>query len=234
MALRELLLLAGALGAGALGSFAFASGTDKVARFDEVSVSRLNIVEPNGKYRLVLSNSQRFPGLFMEGKEYRHFSRSGGGMLFFNDEGDEVGGMSFASNAERKSAGGSIMFDQYKQDQTVGLQYAEEKGARVAGLRVWDRPDYSIKPLMEMSDKAARASDDAERKQIRGEMLAYAQAHGGGGAERLFAGKTQGDALVKLADPQGRARLVLKVGADGQPSIEFLDEGGKVVKRITQ
>jgi hypothetical protein len=126
------------------------------------------------------------------------------------------------------------MFDQYKQDQTIGLQYSEQNGTRLAGLRVWDRPDYSIKPLMEMSDRAARAKDDAERQRLRGEMMAYAQARGGGGAERLFAGKAKGDAIVKLADPQGRPRLLLKVGADGAPSIEFLDEGGKVVKRITQ
>src|SRR3546814_9145304 len=44
--------------------------------FDEISVKRINIVEPDGKYRLVLSNSERFPGLFMEGKEYKHHSRS--------------------------------------------------------------------------------------------------------------------------------------------------------------
>jgi hypothetical protein len=236
MGVKQVLIVAAALGAGALGSLAFASDppAPKVAKFDEISVNRLNIVEPNGHYRLVLSNSKRFPGLFMEGKEYRHHSRTGGGMLFFNDEGDEVGGMSFGNNPERKSASGSIMFDQYKQDQTIGLQYAEEKGQRVAGLRVWDRPDYSIKPLMEMSDKAARAADDAERQRIRAEMMAYAKANGGGGAERLFAGKAQGDAVIKLADPQGRPRLLLKVGADGQPSIEFLDESGKVVRKIAQ
>jgi hypothetical protein len=236
MAGKQILIVAAALCAGVLGSLAFASEApqSKVARFDEISVNRLNIVEPNGRYRLVLSNSQRFPGLFMEGREYRHFSRTGGGMLFFNDDGDEVGGMGFGNDPKRRSASGSIMFDQYKQDQTVGIQYSEEKGVRMAGLRVWDRPDYSIKPLMEMSDRAARAPDDAERQRIRAEMMAFAKANGGGGAERLFAGKSKGDAMIKLADPQGRPRLLLKVGADGQPSIQFLDESGKVVRTIAQ
>ena len=236
MAVKQMIWGAAAVAAGALGSLAFASDAPvgKPTHFDEISVSRLNIVEPNGNYRLVLSNSQRFPGLVMEGKEYRHHSRTGGGMLFFNDDGDEVGGMNFGNNPQRRSANGSIMFDQYKQDQTVGIQYSEQNGTRSAGLRVWDRPDYSIQPLMEMSDKVARAKDDAERQRLRGERMAYAQARGGGGAERLFAGKAKTDAIVKLADPQGRTRLLLKVGADGLPSIEFLDEGGKVVKRITQ
>src|SRR3546814_8255992 len=59
------------------------SGPPK-AVFDEISVKRINIVEPGGKYRLVLANSERFPGLFMEGKEYKHHSRDGGGMRFLD------------------------------------------------------------------------------------------------------------------------------------------------------
>ena len=204
--------------------------------FDEISVKRINIVEPNGKYRLVLANSERFPGLFMEGKEYKHHSRDGGGMLFFNDEGDEVGGLTFGSKTvgDDRRASGSLMFDQYKQDQTVGIQYSEANGNRTAGLRIWDRPDWSIKPLMEMSAQAAAAPDEAGKNRIREEMRAYAMANGGAGAERFFAGKALEDTIVRLADKSGRPRLLLKVDAKGEPSIEFLDDMGKVVKRITQ
>ena len=85
---------------------------------------------------------------------------------------------------------------------------------------------------MQMSDRAARAATDAERQAIRGEMQAFARSQGGVGAERVFAGKTSGDAIVRLADPEGRPRLLLKVGTDGTPSIEFLDESGNVVRRI--
>ena len=238
MRLKQIVIVAGALGIGALLPLTFASAVQqpqpKVTTFDELNVSRLNIVEPNGRYRLVLANSARFPGLFMEGREYRHHSRTGGGMLFFNDDGDEVGGLTYRSNAANRSASAGITFDQYKQDQTVSLLYQESNGNRTAGMRVWDRPNYSIGPLMEMSDRAARAPNDAERQRIREEMRAWAMARGGGGAERMFAGKVQGDAVVRLADPQGRPRLVMRVGEDGAPSIEFLSETGQVVRRITQ
>jgi hypothetical protein len=235
--MRVALIAAGFLAGAALpAAWVLASSGPEKVEFDEISVKRLNIVEPGGKYRLVLANSERFPGLFMEGKEYKHHSRAGGGMLFFNDEGDEVGGLTYGSNSAggQRSANAGLMFDQYKQDQTVGLQYSESGGRRTAGLRVWDRPDYSIKPLMEMSDRAAHAATDAEKQKIRGEMQAFANANGGGGAERVFAGKTVDDAIVRLADKSGKPRLLLKVGADGMPSIEFLDPQGKVVKRITQ
>jgi len=207
------------------------------ANFDEINVGRINIVEPNGKYRLVMANSAKFPGLFMGGKEYKHHSRDGGGMLFLNDEGDEVGGMTFGSSIGpdgKISASGSMMFDQYKQDQTVGILYSENDKKRTAGVRVWDRPDWSIGPLMEMSDRAARAATPTDKANVRSEMLAYAQSQGGLGGERMFAGKQQEDAIVRLSDKQGRPRLVIRVGADGTPGIEFLDETGKVVKRITQ
>ncbi|MBB6426968.1 hypothetical protein [Sphingopyxis sp. JAI128] len=235
---RRLALVAAGfvMGAAAPTALVMADSGPQKAAFDEISVKRINIVEPDGKYRLVLANSDRFPGLFMEGREYKHHSRDGGGMLFFNDEGDEVGGLTFGSKTvgENRRASGSLMFDQYKQDQTVGIQYSEADGKRTAGLRVWDRPDWSIKPLMEMSARAAAASDEVGRTRIRDEMRAYAMANGGAGAERVFAGKTTDDAIVRLADKSGRPRLLLKVGADGEPSIEFLDTAGRVVKRITQ
>ena len=236
--LSQLMLIAAGFAAGAWAPAAMvmADGGPPTSQFDEISVKRLNIIEPDGKYRLVLSNAERFPGLFMEGKEYKHHSRDGGGMLFINDEGDEVGGLTFGSNTvgDNRRASGSLMFDQYKQDQTVGIQYSEADGRRMAGLRVWDRPDWSIKPLMEMSARAAAASDEAKKNRIREEMRAYAMANGGGGAERFFAGKTLEETVVRLADKDGKARLLLKVGTDGTPSIEFLDPAGKVVKRISQ
>lgn len=235
---RRLALVAAGfvMGAAAPTALVMADSGPPRAAFDEISVKRINIVEPDGKYRLVLASSDRFPGLFMEGKEYKHHSRDGGGMLFFNDEGDEVGGLTFGSKTvgDNRRASGSLMFDQYKQDQTVGIQYSEADGKRTAGLRVWDRPDWSIKPLMEMSARAAAASGEADRTRIRDEMRAYAMANGGAVAERVFAGKTTDDAIVRLADKSGKPRLLLKVGADGEPSIEFLDTAGRVVKRITQ
>lgn len=236
--LKQFVLLVLAAALGSLMPSAFVSAnqgeTPKVTRFDEISVNRLNIVEPNGRPRLILANSQRYPGLWFEGREYRHHSRSGGGMWFVNDDGDEVGGLTFRNNAANRSASAGITFDQYKQDQTVSMLYSEANGQRQAGMRVWDRPDASIGPLMEMSDRAARAATPEERQRIRGEMQAWAQANGGGGEERFFAGKIQQDAIVRLADAEGRPRLVMRVGADGQPSIEFLDEGGNVTRRIAQ
>jgi hypothetical protein len=37
--------------------------------FDEIQVRRINIVEPNGTLRMVISDHDRLPGVIIKGKE---------------------------------------------------------------------------------------------------------------------------------------------------------------------
>lgn len=209
--------------------------TGQPVSFDEINVQRINIVEPDGKPRVIIANKARAAGLYWGGKEYKHPTRNDGGFWFMNDDGDEVGGMTFSSRKEGENYGAraGLTFDQYKQDQTISLLYGEQNGQRMAGVRVWDRPAGSLEPVIKLSDRLARAGSDEEREKIRAEIGEVASAWGPNPApERFFAGKQLGDSLVKLSDKQGRTRLLLKVSEAGQPSIEFLDEAGKVVRRI--
>jgi hypothetical protein len=212
-----------------------ASSDPKVVDFDEVNVHRLNVVEPDGKPRVVISDRAEMPGIYWEGKLYGHATRDDGGFLFFNDDGTEVGGMTFSNRKKGDHYGASsgILFDQYHQDQTLGLQYQEEDGKRVAGLRVWDRPDESLLPAIELSDRLKNAKTDTEKAQLMEERKALTQRYAGHYGERLFAGKALGDSVVRLADAHGHPRLVLKVSASGEPVVQFLDANGKVVKEIT-
>jgi hypothetical protein len=176
-------------------------------------------------------------GLYWGGKEYRHPTRDEGGFLFFNDQGDEVGGMTFSNRKQdgHSAAGSALLFDQYQQDQTLGLLYNERDGQRAVGIKVWDRPNASLGPVIELSDKLARATSDEERTKIRGEINEVAKSWGPNPvSERFFAGKQLDDSVVRLADKQGRTRLLLKVDGTGAASVEFLDEAGKVVRRIPE
>ncbi len=102
-------------------------------RIDELTVQRLNVVDANGTLRFVLSNKDRMHPGVMDGVTINR-PRPVAGMLFFNDEGDEVGGLTYTGtddNGRRANAG--IMFDQLKQDQTIGITYSENNGQRSAG-----------------------------------------------------------------------------------------------------
>jgi hypothetical protein len=213
-----------------------AESNPKTVTFDTLNVQRLNVMEPDGKPRVVIANRSHFPGLYWDGKEYRHHSRDSAGFLFFNDDGDEVGGMTFDSRklpGGGHSASSGLMFDQYKNDQTVGLTYDEENGRRRAGLRVWDRGNADMTPAVVLSDRIARAKTPQEKAALEAELRKLVTSGDYGGGERVFAGKELGDSLIRLADRQGRPRLVLKVDGKGEPSVQFLSEDGKVLKTIT-
>ncbi len=50
--------------------------------FDEINVQRINIVEPDGTLRMVISDKTRFPGIISRGKEFPHPNRKTAGTAF--------------------------------------------------------------------------------------------------------------------------------------------------------
>jgi hypothetical protein len=199
-------------------------------RIDELSVQRLNVVDANGTLRLVIANKDRMHPGVMDGVTINR-TRSTAGLLFFNDEGDEVGGLTFTGqlqNGERR-AHAELMFDQFKQDQTVGINYSEGNGQRSAGLQVWDRSDKPLGDLIRALNSANALTDAAARDKALEEARALAEP----GPRRVFVGKdADKSATVSLADAAGKPRLTMRVDADGVASIEFLDADGKVTQRI--
>jgi hypothetical protein len=198
----------------------------------EISVERINVVDANGTLRMVISNKDRMhPGVF-DGKMINR-PRPVAGMIFFNDEGDEAGGLGYTGQERDgvRSADAGIMFDQLKQDQTIGFSYTESNGRRTAGFQVWDRPETPHSKLVEQLNAANAIADRAKRDKALADVRAAAPP----GPRRVFVGKN-GDraALVSLADAQGKPRLVLTVDPAGNPRIEFLDESGRVVTRVPE
>ncbi len=61
-------------------ALAAATPERKLAEFDEINVQRINIVEPDGKPRVIISNRARMAGLYWGGKEYKHHTRDEGGL----------------------------------------------------------------------------------------------------------------------------------------------------------
>jgi hypothetical protein len=219
-------------------AFVQAESAERIAEFDEISVQRINIVEPDGKPRVIISNRERMAGLYWGGEEYRHHNRDAGGFLFFNDDGDEVGGMTFMNrrDGDDYGASSSLKFDQYKQQESLELAYSGENGQHMSGLRVYDQPNRSIFPAVELSARLANAQTEEERARVQAELQALGETlrSEGAFAQRFFAGKSLGDSVVRLADGKGRPRLVLRVDRDGEAVIEFLDEDGEVVQRIPE
>jgi len=199
-------------------------------RFTELDVERINIIEKDGKLNMVISNSERQHSGIIDGKTLSR--KRPAGMLFFNDRGDECGGLSFNGNQKdgKGSAGALLAFDRFQQDQTVGIQYGEGNGQYYAGLRVWDRPDTSLGPVIDKLVAIERMAEGPEKAAAMKELREMP-----GGAERVMVGRDrEQSAVVRLSDAKGKPRIKLSVDVAGLPKLEFLDETGRVTYSLPQ
>ena len=189
------------LGVMALAAFAPRNGKQK---FGEINVERINIVERDGQVKMVISNRERFPdpGNVVTGKFQKRAGLKSPGITFYNEKGDECGGLIYTSKEEADGkyvAGSLLALDKYNGDQVMGMQYEEAGNKRVVGLHVWDQPDA----------QQARASQRVfvGRSQDRA-------------------------AKVTLSDADGRVRIRMVVAQGGEAKLEFLDENGQVLQTL--
>ena len=173
----------------------------KAETFDEITVHRINVTEPDGRLRMVISNHARLPGVMTQGKEGTP-NRPFAGMIFYNDEQTENGGLVFAgrkdANGRIVDSGGALSFDKYGVGgQMVQLAGVSDSENRFAGLRI---KDNSI--------------------------------GGPNNNRIWVGNSDDGAATVALMDMQGRKRIVIEVKSDGASSLTFLDENGKVMNRL--
>lgn len=168
-------------------------------RFDEITVQRINLVDPGGKVRLVISNANRFPNPVVKGKEYER-SIKPAGIVFYKADGDECGGI--ALNSTPKGEHVVFAFD-YANSEAIGMSRSESKDGKNydAGLVILDRV-----PL------------DADIEKV-----------GSVGTRRFEVSNEDKNCKVILADPKGKERIVLGVDAAGEARLQIFDKDGKVV-----
>ena len=204
----------------------FASQSKK--KFGEIDVERINIVEKDGKLKMVISNQERqHPGV-SGGKIIERTGPRSPGILFFNDVGDECGGLIYEGNKNKDGkidAYGGLTFDQFGQDETLKLFYGEEGNYRHKGLYIQDRslvrdPEYSEKY------KTVKAMPEGVEKTAAMKPLLA--------PGRLFVGTEGSYSMVILNDKDGNQRIKIIVDDKGNPKIEFLDENGKITSSLPE
>ena len=140
---RFLIVYSAVLTAALLGTVAYGASVLRHRSFDEISVQRINVVEPDGTLRMVISDHARLPGIIVHGQE-RPFPRPQAGVLFYNDEGSENGGLIFGGRKDAAGkvvdSGGSLSFDRYGANQIVQLLGVDDSTDRIAGLTIGDSP----------------------------------------------------------------------------------------------
>lgn len=174
----------------------------KSSSSDELSVGRLNIVDEDGKVRLVLANADRFPAPIVGGKVVERAVKPAG-LVFFNAKGDEVGGLALTDvGSGRLSA---LAFD-YANADAVGVITSINPTGKdaVAGLVINSRPDESL-DIAQASKASNRRIELVNRNEL---------------------------AELVMNDSQGRPRVRLAVDREDHPSLEMLEESGKAVYSV--
>lgn len=214
--------------------FIFLSGfksSNSNQRFKEITVERINVVEADGKLKMVISNQKRqHPGM-MNGETYAARKRAPG-ILFFNEEQDEVGGLGYSGNKEEGGNNVYLSIDQYKNDQVMQLMhYTNENGDNRYGLQLWERDKKLTMPLI----LKTMDSLDKEGFNYR-QKLEYMKNKNGGEpitAQRMFIGNNYNrETGLFIQDKFGIDRLRFYIDSDNSPKIEVLDEKGTIIKNI--
>jgi len=210
---------------------------DNNTKFEEIDVERINIIEKDGTLKLALFNSERLT----RGIAKRQGEGSISGMLFYNEEGHEAGGLVF--NGKKISGGqmseSGLLFDQYRQDQTIALEHGEYKDSVRAeysdGLRIVSRPDrsdvrdeYDFYKFLRSFSGTGAEKDSLIRKYADEKKYA---------AKRFFAGNKRGtedgvyydNTGVFIYNKYGKQAIRLFVDNDNKPHLEVFDADDKSV-----
>jgi hypothetical protein len=204
-------------------------------KFTEIDVERINIVEPDGRLRMVISNRPRSIGPIYKGKPFGYPGGTRPGMIFFNDEGTENGGLTFTGMRRPDGtyvSSTGMSFDQFNSDEVLTLRYTDENGRKATGISIAERDERDIYDLVMARDSINRMTDSAAKAAALQRL--FGPRNGVPlQATRVYLGRDRSRAAVlNLSDPNGKPRLRLKVDSLGAASLEFLDENGVVTAKL--
>jgi hypothetical protein len=200
-------------------------------KFLEIDVERINIVDNQGKIKMSLFESAHMPDPLLDGKSFPNIRQGipASGIVFYNHEGDESGGLIFGSKEDDN--GGyesslSLTFDQYKQDQVLQMNTYEKNGLRNYGFSIYDRPNVPLSETIEKYQELQMQDDSDEKQKAISELFE-------GHNQRAFFGKSQnGEVSVRLMDSKGKDRIRMVIDVNDVPRMEFLNEKGEVVYKL--
>jgi len=201
---------------------------------DELTAKRINVVEPNGQLRLVISNVEKSPAVLAYGKPFGIPGGNRPGIIFYNDEATECGGLVFAGRTDsingKYFASGHFSFDQYNQNQVLYIQYLDDNGDRKTGLYIDDWHNApSFPEWRSLYNKVEKLPEGAEREAKLKQLIEPSNGDPAY-AHRIFIGKDiTKSSLINLSDKKGKTRIQLIVDSLGEAKINFFDTAGKVV-----
>ncbi len=201
-----------------------------VEKMEELMVKKITIVGEDNSPRMVLSNEDRQHSGRMNGKDWEKRERPAG-IIFFNNEGDECGGLVYQVKEKdgKIISGMSFTMDNYKDDQVLQIlndeYYADGKAFIERGISINQFPlGTNIDERNRKLDSLNNIKDDKERKEKVRDLFKKE-----GAVTRLFIGKTKGNSSgLFLSGPDGQPKMMIYVDEKGNPKIQTFNDKGEV------
>jgi hypothetical protein len=208
-------------------------------QFKTINVERINIVEPDGTVRMVITNANDFPtgSEAVNDRVVNKTRKKRSGMLFFNEDGIESGGLIYDGQKDDNghSSGLSLTYDQYDGDQVMQLLTTDAaKGDKrsVSSVLVFnDRPEKETQlKTAQIMDELESINDSAERRK---KYIAYREQGYLGGAPRVMLGKTRSENNgLFLFAKDGSPRAMFYVDNNDEVKFDIYNAKGEVVHSL--
>ena len=200
----------------------------------EITTERLNIVGKDGNKYVVLSNPEKQALATINGKPINpeETERNIAGLLFFNEDGDEIGGLVYGIDSTDSYQ--LLTFDQRKNDQIMALrkdEYLEDgKWKKQYGLLLQERSEKQSNVIISELNNIRSIKDSITREN---EFKKFYNDPENLAPQRLFIGRTYSEYVgLFLMDKNNKPRLQIYLDENGEPHIESFDENGekKIIK----
>lgn len=195
------------------------SGTSMV---EHLVAGRVDVVEDDGKLRLSLSNAKQSADAVMDG-EVVAAGRDRPGILFFNEHGDECGGISYDGRRTPDGgieAGAVFTMDRFGNDQILALLYQEDGGSHSAVLQIVDRPEMPLPLAIKRAQEINSMPAGSEKEEV---SAAFCETKPFGSMRLLLGLLPGGDSGFELSDGESKPRIRITVPSQGHPSIRVAD-----------
>jgi hypothetical protein len=204
----------------------------RIATFDTLSVHRINVVDREGKLAAVITSHDDFPPPIVNGKALKRSSGAENGLIFYNERGDEQGGLTWSgikSPDGTYRSDNTLSYDSVTTDQLLQVDDGNDNGKTYAFMIGWNRPRYDTPEFQNVLDQLQKATTDEQRRTI---LARYPNLKP---ATRFYFGYDPSNtAQVMLADAKGRPRIKMFVTSDGEAKLQFLDASGYVTSQLPQ
>jgi hypothetical protein len=219
----------------------FTSATTGNVRFDTITVQRINVVEPDGTLRMVLTNNKKIPAIIVEGHEFSDLTNRRGsteaGIYFYDAKATEAGGLTFGgphpTNGLKRW--GHLSFDRFNQDQMFSIDASDDGTNFATQIRMIDQPNWNIAEYLQM-EESIKDLPPADQEAARN---AFWQTHArGAGARTILSSENYPVApdfsrnVLLFIDPSSKQdRTRLGIDSQGVGELEFLDSAGTVTHK---